>query len=242
CMIDMKEMAHGTLFAVPLPDGSFLCGRVMLDIRGCLKRHLFPATSPLPGLGKAHLIEMYSAVTPVPEYVPSPLLLPRPFIAPSPLLVPGAFIESWEVGRSWPIIGHMPVDPKSVEFPESLIGFSHPGGGVAFECGEISIPLPLSYYDLMDRIAIFMGRHSAFLWPYTCLRAMGREKEVPVEYKTATLTDNDLRLSPHREEVYQYLPFAMADSYFQKQAQLGLHLERLYEYREEAEERRGSPA
>src|SRR5262249_64891 len=125
-MIDMKEMAHGTLFAVPLPDGSFLCGRVMLDIRGCLKRHLFPATSPLPGLGKAHLSEMYAAVTPVPEYVPSPLL------------VPGAFIESWEVGRSWPIIGHMPVDPKTVEFPESLIGFSHPGGGVAFECGEIS--------------------------------------------------------------------------------------------------------
>lgn len=213
----MEKLAHGTLFAVPLPDGTYLSGRVMLDIYGCLKRRLFPEDSPLPGLGLAHLIEMYSAVTPTPEYVSSPQL------------VPGAFIESWEVGVSWPIIGHKPVDPKTVEFPESLIGYSHPGGDAAFECGEIRIFVPLSYDDVMDRIAVFCGRHSAYLWPYTCLRTMGRVSEVPSEYKTATLVDNDLRLSRHREELYQHLPFAKEESYFQKQAQLGLHLERLYE-------------
>lgn len=213
----MKELAHGTVFAVPLPDGTFLCGRVMLDIYGCLRGRLFPDDSPLPGLGKAYLIEMYSAVVPSPKYTSSPLL------------IPGAFVESQEVGRTWPVIGHRPVDPRTVEFPESLVIFMHKGGEVAFECGEIRVPIPLSYHDLQDRISVRKCRHSAHLWPYICLRMMDRDKEVPVEYTTATLSDNDLRFSPYRKEVYEHLLLSMAEPYFQMQAQMGLHLERLYE-------------
>lgn len=188
----------------------------MLDIYGCMKRRLFTAGTPLPGLGKAVLIEMYSAVSPVPKY------------APSPLLIPGAFIERQEIGRLWPVIGHNAVDPSVVEFPEALIGYHHPEGQVAFHCGEIHLPIQMSHYDL-DSIAVFTCIHSALLWPYTCLRTMGREKEVPEGYKTATLADNDLRFSPFREAVYQYLPFSMEEPYFQKQSKMGLHLERLYE-------------
>src|SRR5262245_40752161 len=128
----MVPLVHGTLFAVPLPNGTFLCGRVLLDIYACLQRRLFPAGSPLSGLGKAFLIEMYSAVVPASEYIPSEIL------------IRGAFVESQEVGRTWPIIGTKPVDPKAVEFPEGLLISMHTHGQVAFQCGEIHLPIPLS--------------------------------------------------------------------------------------------------
>ena len=211
----MKKLANGTLFSVPLPDGTFLCGRVMLDVYGCLKKRLFTHDSPLPGLGKAYLIEMYSAILQKAEYVASEVL------------IPGAFVESDEVGESWPIIGNRPVDPHEVQFPESILGYMHADGAIAFECGELRIPLPLAY-ESADKIGEFKRRHSAFLWPYTCLRVLGRESEVPTDYKMASLTGGDFRYSPYREEVYKHLPFAMEQTYFQKQAQLGLHLERLY--------------
>src|SRR5262249_5790763 len=152
-------------------------------------RRLFPAGSPLPGLGKAFLIEMYRQALPKPEYVPSPVL------------VPGAFISSEEVGRGWPIIAHQPVDPHTVEFPESLIRYRTPVGQVAFQCGEIHIPLPLKDEEL-DRVGEYKRLRSSFLWPYTCLRVLGRGAEVPRDYKMATLTGGDLRFSPHRDAIY----------------------------------------
>jgi hypothetical protein len=212
----MNKIAHGKIFAVPLPDGTYVCGRVLLDIYGLLKRRLFPVDSPLPGLGQAFLVEMYSGISKIAEFVPSPVF------------VPGAFIESKEIGKAWPVVGHETVDPRSVEFPESLIGFSHAGGETAFECGEISVALPLSRKEL-QRIAVLKSAHPAFLWPFTLLRTMGRESEVPVGYKTATLTDADLRFSPRRPRIFEHLPFSMEQTYFERQAQLGLNFERLYE-------------
>ena len=128
---------------------------------GCLKRRYFPDNSPLPGLGKAYLIEMYSAISRKAE------------IISTDLLIHGAFIESTMIGDSWPIIGQKPVDPSEVEFPESVLVHMHADGAIAFECGELRIPLPLDY-DYADKIGESMRRHSAFLWPYTCLRVMGR--------------------------------------------------------------------
>jgi len=211
----MSEPRHGDIFAVPLPDNTYLCGRVMLDIYGCLKRRLFASGSPLPGLGKAFLIEMYRQVMPKPQYVPSPVL------------VPGAFVETEQVGSDWLIIAHQPVDPHTVEFPEALMGYRTPVGQVVFDCGEIRFPLPLKY-EALDQIEEYATIHPSFLWPYTCLRVLGRDAEVPPEYKTATLAGGDLRFSPHRDAIYKYLPFPKELSYFEKQAQLGLHLERLY--------------
>lgn len=211
----MKKTAHGTIFAVPLPDGTFLSGRVMLDIYACLKRRLLPADSPLPGLGKAYLIEMYSAISGRAEYTPSDIL------------IRGAFLESDDVGDTWPIIGHKPVDPHEVEFPESIIGHMHALGGCDFQCGEISIPLPLDHATT-DKVGEFKCRHSAFLWPFTCLRVLGRESEVPQDYKMASLDGADLRRSKHRGTIYEYLPFRMDTCYFEKQKAMGLNFERFY--------------
>jgi hypothetical protein len=213
----MSMPKHGDIFVVPLPDGAYVSGRVILDVHACLKRRLLPGGSPLGGiLGDALLIEMYRQVLGRPEYVPSPLL------------VPGAFVDcSDEVGSSWPIIAHEDIDPRAVEFPEALIGYRTSVGQVSFDCGEMRISLPLKHAEL-DVVREFTRLHSAFLWPYTCLRLLGRESEVPADYKMATLAGGDLRFSPHRDRIYSYLPFPKELSYFEKQAQLGLHLERLY--------------
>lgn len=211
----MKKTAHGTLFAVPLPDGTFLSGRVMLDIYACLKRRQFPADSPLPSLGKSFLVEMYSSISHTPTYTQSPKL------------ICGAFVESDELGESWRIIGNMPVNPRNVEFPESIIGYMHPLGDGKFESGEIKIQLPIGD-NISQRIGEFSTRHSAFLWHYTCLRAMGRGHEVPKGFEGATLAGSDLRNSPHRASIYQHLPFSMEMSYYDKQKIVGFDLDRLY--------------
>lgn len=211
----MKMTTHGTIFAVPLLDDTFVCGRVMLDIYACLKRRLLPADSPLPGLGRALLVEMYSSISRTPTYTPSLKL------------ICGAFVESDELGESWQVIGHSPVNPREVEFPETIITYMHPQGDGEFQCGEITIPLPLEG-DIARRIGEFSTRHSAVLWHYTCLRAMGRGDEVPRGYEGATLAGSDLRQSPHRASIYQHLPCSLEMSYYEKQKMMGFDLDRLY--------------
>lgn len=213
----MKNLKRidGAIFAVPLPDGTYICGRVMLDIAYCIKRRLLPHDSPLLFFRDAPLIEMYTRVEQNPVY------------ERSSVLIPGAFVEGHEIGRSWPIVGGEPVDATTVEFPESLIGFQHGTGDAAFRCGEIQITLPYNDASLraFDAYAV---RQSAFLWPFNCLWQLGRREEIPLEFKRLSLSYGDLRFSQFRSEVYQHLPFRMEQSYFEKQAQLGLHLERLY--------------
>jgi hypothetical protein len=211
----MKKTAHGILFAVPLPDGTFLFGGVMMDVYACLKRRLLPADSPLSSLGKAILVEMYSSLSPTLTYTPSPIL------------IGGAFVESDELGESWQIIGHSPVNPLDVEFPETIIGYLHPEGDGEFQCGEITLPLPLEG-DTARRIGELKARHSGFLWHYTCLRALGRGGEVPKGYEGATLAGSDLRNSPQRAFIYKHLPFPIELSYYEKQKMMGFDLGRLY--------------
>jgi hypothetical protein len=153
----MIKLAHGHIFAIPLPDETYVFGRVLFDVYGCTKRRLLPYDSPLLFLGKSYLVEMYSAVQTTPDYIPSPTL------------ICGAFVESIKFGNEWPIIGKEPVDPRLVEFPESLSGFER---GSAFECGEIRIPLPLTIEEVL-RINVLKRTNTPFLWPFTCWRLLG---------------------------------------------------------------------
>lgn len=233
------KLAHGEVFAVPLPDGQYIFGRILLDLYGLLKRRLLPHDTTLSP-GHAYLVEMYSETRATREYVPSPVL------------IAGAYVQSKEIGDTWsewPIVAHEPVDPRLVEFPEALIGFDHPDGNVAFRCGEIQIPVPMTQraipaerrleYLLSSGESVgcvHQSQRSAYLWPITCLIALGRENEVPRVYKgvelknlrAQSLEKSDLRLSPFRAQIYEYLPFRIDQSYFEKQKQLGLDIERLY--------------
>ena len=113
----MAKALNGSIFAVPLPDGAYVFGRVLLDVRAIWKQRLLPHDSPILYANDACLVEMYSAIAPDPNFVPSQVLFPS------------AFVESREIGKSWRLVSHVPVNVKAVEFPETLIGFNHPLGG-----------------------------------------------------------------------------------------------------------------
>lgn len=212
-----KRFVQGDIFAVPLPDGTYLFGRVMLDIYAALKKRLFPADSSLAGMGKALLIEMYQEVAKTLDY------------QPSPLLIPGAILEPDEVGVTWPVVSNVPVDVHDVQFPEAMVGNRHPSGDVPFLCGKIRLPLPFTERDL-DSMRVLQTVHSEFLWPYVCLHELGREGEIPDDCRpTSNLFGADLRVTQFRSEVYQHLPIRPSDSYYVPQKQLGLELERFYE-------------
>jgi hypothetical protein len=218
-MTIMAKALHGKIFAVPLPDGTYVFGRVLLDIRAVWKSRLLPHDSPLLFFNDTHLVEMYSQVQSSLNYMPSPVL------------ISGVFVDSREVGKSWPIVGNEAVDPRKVEFPESLLGFNHPGGGGAFDCGEIRYPLPLSKPEVFQMgLDVFGSSYGYLQWPYTCWRLLGHdESEIPEIARTNSVLRYDLRISAHRAVIYRYLPFRMEQSYFEKQAMFGLNFERLYE-------------
>jgi hypothetical protein len=165
----MTKTLHGNIFAVPLPDGTYICGRVLLDVRAIWKQRLLPHDSPLLYANSKCLVEMYSQVQSTPDYLASPLL------------VAGIFVDASELGKSWPLIGNEPVYSQKVEFPETLIGFHHPKGESAFECGEISVPLSLTEKEIHRMgLGVFKSSYSAFLWPFACWRLLGHEdSEIP---------------------------------------------------------------
>ena len=80
-----------------------------------------------------------------------------------------------------------------------------------------------------EGITSFGARHCAFYWHLNCLCCIGRRAEVPAKIKGAGIEDHDLRLSPRRAETDKHLPFRMEQSYFEKQAAMGLDLSRLYD-------------
>ena len=211
-----QRIKHGDVFAVPLPDGTNLFGRVMLDVHSAKVRRLFPPETSFLGMGKALLVEMYDQPSASLKY------------EASSLLIPGAFIEANEVGSSWPVVSNVPVDPRTVQFPEAMIGEMHSTGEVAFVCGEIHVLLPITLRDL-ESMSIMTTRHSSFLWAYVCLHQLGRGDEVPEEYVLdRDIHDSDLRATEFRERVYAYLPYDANDTYFDQQEKMGLDLSRLY--------------
>jgi hypothetical protein len=214
----MTRIRHGDVFAVPLPNGLFIFGRVMLNVARCVKQRLIPEGSPLGGFNRECLVQMYQHLSPLPEYVPSPVL------------IPGAYVWPDELGTGWPIVAHGHVDCRMVEFPECLSGFNHEEGETAFIAGEIFIPIPISngeYIDLDVQYTVF----PPVTWGYNCLHMLGREDIIPEKWRRGLgLADSDLRYSPHRDRIYQYLPFDKDLSYWEKQEQLGHSLERFYAF------------
>jgi hypothetical protein len=211
-----KKLLNGVVFANPLPNGQYLCGRVMLDIQGNVKRRLFPSDSALGLFFGTVLVEMYSIPTARPEYVPSPVL------------IPGELVFAKFIGRDWPIVGEIPVDLRTVEFPEGVSGFEHPKGEADFTCGEIAVPLPLSDRDCDEinaRPSVGLGNTIGL----RCAIALGLMPERPGFKRGSPISSQDLRFSKYRPRVYEHLPFPMEISYYDKQKMMGLNLERLYE-------------
>jgi hypothetical protein len=207
---------EGDIFAVPLPTGEFIFGKIQLDVARLRRSRKLPPDSNLLALGNPVLVEMYRAVSPSSRY------------APSQVLIPGAFLQTNEFGKKWKVVDHIEVDVPNVAFPESLIGHMHDEGSADFICGEIRIPLPISHAAYED-IDVCSTAHSTYYWPAVCMQELGRAEELPEEIRNMEqLSRQDLRFSEHRRYIYKLLPIDTDQSYYEQQAQLGYDIERLY--------------
>jgi len=211
----MAKFKCGDMFAIVLPNGRYVCGRIMLDIdKQCVKPQLLPPGSPLQFFGKAVLVDVYRETT------------PEPTVVRSNALINGIFVDPRALQKGdWPIVGHEEVDPTTVEFPEGLIGVE---GRAAFRRGEISLHLPLRSADVR-RIGVYNALLNPVNIPDTVLYYLGLKGLINLSNpEAASLKRNDLRFSDHRAEVYHLLGEDPSQSYDEMSTRLGLNLSRFY--------------
>jgi hypothetical protein len=213
--LPIPDASAGDLFALPLPGGEYVTGRVMLDVKrqGIVPRRIREG-SPLGFAGDSLLLEIYDNVA----RDPSP--------GRSALLVPGIWVYS--LGR-WPIVGHLEIDPTTVSFPQALLE----SGLVAhLVWGDLLLPIPGMSLDEYQSIAV---RHSMMPprgLPEIVLQLLGRGAEVregvlsPTE---RTLADSDLRFSPHQRRVFELLNEPPEEPYYSFALRHGSDTRRFYE-------------
>ncbi len=214
----MAQIRHGDVFAVPLPGGRFIFGRVTLNFARVYKQRLLAEGSHLGMFRRELLVQMYQHISRTPEYVPSPVL------------IPGAYVWPDEVGKAWPVVAHGHVDCRTVEFPECLYSHPYKEDEATFINGEIFLDLPISKHEY-GGVEVRAGIFPPVTWGYNCLHMLGRDEEVPEQWRPGLgLEGDDLRYSPYRDRIYQYLPFDKDLPYWEKQLELGCRLERFYAY------------
>lgn len=147
----MKKISFkvGDLFAIPLLDGNYATGRILLypkkqkfkkiieetkkEIEGGEKDfpEAFMYGTEMPYHGGGILVEVYKEV------------FNEPTAKQSEVLIKGIEVSSYSIEREeWPIIGNIPVKPTEVEFPEFIVVIP-PKRQWYFCRGEVWIPLPV---------------------------------------------------------------------------------------------------
>lgn len=180
----------GDLVAIPLLEGACACGRVMLDVKTeCLDTGLLWLNNPLLFFEPAILVEVYAEVH------------PRPTAARSGMLIPGIFVSRHAVeGGRWPVVGHQPVRPEEVDFPEFIN--SDRKGRATFQKGEVRLRIhdpEVSPYEVKCHPCWF----SAGIVEEMILFLLGRYAELPDpqvrDEAILSLRSNDLRFRPPDE-------------------------------------------
>lgn len=215
----MATYKTGDLFALPLPTGEFLCGRVVLDVkRQCVRPRRLKAGSMLAFFDGAILVEVYRETTRTPT------------ARRSELLVPGEFIDARSiVSGAWRVVGHEPVDPTRVEFPE---GLKLIGMDPHLVRGEVALRLDMPAEE-MQQLDIYPTITGSGLIGDICLYYLGRAQESPNRETRApsdlTLDHSDLRFSEHRERIYRLAGADPRESYFEFSLRHGHDIRRFYE-------------
>jgi hypothetical protein len=109
------RLRAGDIFAVPLPDGTALCGQILLDVRGPAVR----SDTPLAFYTGTVLVRVFDG----PD-ADSGVLLPPLFVWPDGLVA----------------TGHRPA-PEEVDFPQ---GVGMRGPRAEFTWGEVALPIELT--------------------------------------------------------------------------------------------------
>ncbi|MGF1485818.1 MAG: Imm26 family immunity protein [Prochloraceae cyanobacterium] len=216
----MTKLKCGDIFSVQLPNQKYISARVILDVyKQCYEKNKIEELSGLFFYQECILVEIYSELFDEPTPKQSSVLIPGIFFANDP-----------ERTSAWQLIGHQPINPLQVEFPETL-----PGVG-AQDClvrGEITLPLqrrkqrkyfPYGLPEILPSLISPKAIVNISLY-YLNLKHL-----ITTQYpEIHSLVDSDLRFSEHRSRVYQILDEEENQSYYEMSSKLGLDVTRFYE-------------
>lgn len=212
-----QKFNTGDIFAIPLPTGQYLFGRILFDVyKQCNQPGAnVPAGTYFDFFAGCFLIEVYEKLTDAPVYQPSSIVLPGVFTSPT-------FFKN----GTWPIVAHQDVNPHEVDFPESLIS-RYPG--IYFNKGEINLLTKLTEADY-ERIKVYSTLNSPYGIGAMALHHSGRRELIEERYLyDEYLERTDLRYkSTTRDEIYNQLGEDPKQSYYQLALKHKQDLSRLY--------------
>ncbi|TCL39806.1 immunity protein 26 of polymorphic toxin system [Anaerospora hongkongensis] len=237
-MKDIKFKA-GDLVAVPLSDTEFVTARVMMYPKEQIQEaevkkveaefEQAPSEKLRPGTRFVRdligvLLEVYSKVfaEPTPER--------------SEILFPGINVSSYNIiNGNYPIIGHVPVNPAEVEFPESLFQIWSGGARWYFCRGEVCLRLP---DDDLKNIDAWRGIPKI----NRMLGGIGQEyvRYYQGDHQTGwSLAKCDLRFHERQREVYETLGLKENEPYYEFALRCGFDLARFYPHKPRTDGRSG---
>ncbi len=216
----MTNFKCGDIFSVQLPNQKYISGRVMLDVyKQCYETNIIKELSGLFFYQECILVEVYSELFDEPTPKQSKILISGIFFANDPQRI-----------STWELIGHQPVDPLQVEFPETL-----PSIGVQ-DClvrGEITLPLrgrkrqrhfPYGLPDILPALTSPKAIVNISLY-YLNLKHL-----ITTPYpEMHNLATSDLRFSEHRSRIYEILGEDENQSYYEMSSKLGFDITKFYE-------------
>lgn len=197
----MPKLKAGDVFAIPIPDLGFLTGRVLMDSADAIKRKLVKRGSRFWFLG-GPLVEIYAEVSQEPSAVAGRVLISS--------IWTDTYLFEKRNKPTWTVIGNHPVDPVKVEYPERLLNSDR---GALFHRGEIEKVLPVPYREVEHIGCSTYFEPTPRVWRIA-LYYLGRQDLLGERAPAFTLTDSDLRFSPHREEIYRLLGEDPARNYW----------------------------
>lgn len=212
----MVTYKHGDVFSLQLPGGKYVAGRVILDVhKQCVRRKKITDESSLSFFDGTVLVDLYMHVADE----PASDLAER--------LIAGVFVmDNLLKSGQWPVIGYVEVDPRIVEFPETLANVQ---GRMCFQRGEVVLPFA-AHAPLLDSLMVYPTMHRADKLPMVCnfyLQQAGVIQHVNDD-QARDLKYADLRYNEHRSEIYALLGEDESQSYYQMSSRFGHDIARFY--------------
>jgi Immunity protein 26 len=215
-----KKFKAGDIFALELPSGEYMTGRVLLDVKNqCIRPKLLQSGSPLGFFNGYVLTEIYRQT------------FSKPTAERSEILIPGIWTDSGSLKRGrWNIIGYEEIDPTKVEFPEAFI--LRGSRTILFLRGEIKTPIEMTHEEY-DQLRVRNSMNASGCLGEICLYYLGRKDEINdpdlVDVELRSLKHDDLRFNEFRSEAYRRLGEDENISYFEMSLKHGYDIRRFYE-------------
>lgn len=210
------KVRAGDIFSIPLPNGKFAFGRVMLDVyKQCISKRLIESDSSLNFFKSSLLIELYKNIS------------NEPVFTESEILIAGIFVDLYGFEDNlWSITSNKPVNPVTVDFPESLIASND---AIYFKKGELKIATDLTE-EAYDELKIHPTINSSYSIGSICLHYLGLDEFIEENFRWPKyLESSDLRYSPAlRSNVYEEIGEDINQTYYEMSSKYGLDVSRFF--------------